>query len=178
MLKKTGIILILSVTILIACSHFICHLYLNAYKNNFKSFAFNNLNSIGISKIIVKKNKLNTKECNVIVLENNDEISHNGILYDVLSIDDSANEIIYTVVADIEDSWFTQQYLLLFEENETNDSDLRKVLKQLIDLKYITPIRTTFKYQTIFYSKKSYVVYISNLNPRFIIPETPPPNFL
>lgn len=177
MLKKTGIILTLSVTILIACSHFICHLYLNAYKNEFKSFAVSNLNSIGISKITVKKNNLNSKVCDVVIFNNYEEISHNGILYDVLSVENSANEIIYTVVADIEDSRLTNQYLLLFEENETNDNELKKVLKQLLELKYVTPLKTDFSPQTIFNWKNTYVIIISILKPRFLSPETPPPDF-
>ncbi len=179
MIKKTGIIFTLTVVVLLTFSSCFFRLYLSSYKKEFKTYISNHTNSLKTSKVTIKKNQLNAKNSNIKVFDDYNEISQNGVLYDVVSVEYNVDEIIFTVVKDLKETAILTEYSMIFEEDDDKNSNgMFKVLKKILALKYIS--NSSIKYSNLRKASSTsyfYFEYPSILNKGFLTQETPPPNF-
>lgn len=180
MLKKTGIIFTLIVTIVLTTGSFFFHkINLSSYKKEFKAFVLNNKQSLNTTKLTIKATELFVNSKQLVWVDENEEIYYNGKLYDVITITHQQNKVVLTLLSDENEQKLNEDFASLYNNDEIEKSNHNsiKLLKQFLSLKYLATTLINFQ----FIQKVKTAYFVNNLNDGictvFLNKETPPPNF-
>lgn len=152
--------------------------FLSSYKKEFRAYLSVNKENLHTSEISINPNELYKNSKHIIWEDDNKEIVYNGVLYDVVSVQNNKKNVILTVFSDTQEENIKKQFAANYddESNKTTNKPM-KLLKQFLTLKYLsqtsdfinTPATTD-----IIINNKDYPFYLSE---GFLTQETPPPNF-
>ncbi len=159
---------------------FLIHLhYLKSYKKEFKIFLKQTKNIRSKSTIYVNPNELYANSEKISWEDDNKEISYQGILYDIIRIENRGLKVAIIAVSDEQEMFLKKQFAELFDlnANETTKNPLCQ-LKSFFNLKCIVA-HLNFDTLLHFYNHNSSTFPHSFLiSPIFLETETPPPDLL
>lgn len=175
MAKKIGVIFVLMSLVLITLSSSIYQFFIISYKKDFKSYLQSHSNTINTSKITIQKDQLNKNQSTFFFIDFFDEISYNEILYDIISKEDNGNELVLTVVKDIEDTDKREIYSLLFNEDDTDNKASKKIINELLSMKYLKQTNFEFQISHLKETLLQYIPFECSVKKVFLPQEYPPP---
>lgn len=174
-MKKAGFIIIgLFLTVFVTVHFFIFQLSLNSHQAQFRSGLTNNLSLI--EKIEITPSELFTDSKNIKWLDNNKEISINGLLYDVVSILNSGKTVSLFLVNDGAEKTLLDNYSQLAGSIFDNSNPAKpNLIKDFLSLKFFqdSPLEITIPNISRMNVSAGYLLNIITV---FLSQETPPPN--
>lgn len=176
-LKKTVTIILFSLISIFSCgSYLIYKSYLYSYKSDFKAYINTNKKDIKLSTILISPSELYVNSKTIIWEDENKEVIHQGVLYDIVSIKNQNGKVVLFALSDCKEQEFKKQFAENFNESSSKSTgNTLKLLKQFLALKYVSSDASlVFNNTSILNEYKRGSCF--KPEPVFISTETLPPN--
>ena len=160
-------------------SFFIHQVYLNKYKQEFRSYLFSNKKETAFTNITIHKNQLYKNSSSIMWEDDNQEIVYQGVLYDIISIKQFGVYVRLSVVSDKQEMELKNQFAALFNSSSNNNKTKAplELLKNFFAFKYIVNNSLMeFKNSTIKRCSPN-TKLLFQITEVVIQQETPPPDF-
>src|SRR5688572_12023512 len=100
-LKKTITIFLFTLISIFSCgSYLIYKSYLHSYKSDFKAYINSNKKDIKLSTILINPSELYVNSKTIIWEDENKEVIHKGVLYDIVSIKNQNGKVVLFALSD------------------------------------------------------------------------------
>ncbi len=138
-MRKAAIIISLSlITVFLTGHYFIYKSILRSHKKEFKAFIRSNY--VKSEQLEISPDQLYTDNLEMQWLDENKEVCPNGVMYDVLSIQNSGTKVILNVVKDKDEKElmdrYRDQFNDIYEKGNTGKKS-NNILKDLLSMKYL-----------------------------------------
>ena len=180
-MRKTAIILSVILIVVFSTGSFFAYKYfLGSYKKEFKSYLSLNKKTTATTILKINPSQLFTNSNAISWEDENKEVIYNGVLYDIVYIENKNGKVYLTVVSDFQETELKKQFASMYSiQSNTSTKNPFDLLKQFLALKTI--FQNSEKYINPFPIKcfakksnsKSYQLQTIVLNQ-----ETPPPDLI
>ena len=180
-MKKTALILsTILIVVFSTGSFFVYKCFLGSYKKEFKSYLSLNKKTTATTIIKINPSQLFTNSNTITWEDENKEVIYNGILYDIVYIENINGKVYLTAVSDFQETELKKQFASIYSiHSNPSTKNPFDLLKQFLALKTIIQNSETYinpfpiKYFSIKNNSKSYQLQTIVLNQ-----ETPPPDLI
>ncbi len=179
MKKLTVIFSFILIAVFSVGSFFIHQVYLNKYKQEFRSYLFSHKNETIFTNITILQNQLYKNSATIIWEDENKEIVYKGVLYDILSIKQFGVYVRLSVVSDKQEMALKNQFAALFNVSANNNKTKAplELLKNFFAFKYIVNNSLIEFNNPIIKSCSPNTELLFQITEMVIQQETPPPDF-
>lgn len=179
-MKKLAVIFSFILIVVFSVGSFFIHqVYLNKYKQEFRSYLFSNKKETAYTNITIHKNQLYKNSSSIMWEDDNQEIVYQGVLYDIISIKQFGVYVRLSVVSDMQEMELKSKFAALFNCSSNNNKTKAplELLKNFFAFKYIVNNSLMeFKNSTIKRCSPN-TKLLFQITEVVIQQETPPPDF-
>jgi hypothetical protein len=180
-LKKTALILsVMLIVVFSTGSFFVYKCFLQSYKKEFKSYISLNKKTTATTIIKINPSQLFTNSNTITWEDENKEVIYNGILYDIVYIENKKGKVYLTVVSDFQETELKKQFASIYSVNSNSSTkNPFDLLKQFLALKTIFQNSETYinPFPIKCFSIKNYST-LFKLQTIVLNQETPPPDLI
>jgi hypothetical protein len=170
-MRKLMIIALLMLLSVISCTGFLVYKYsLAHHRTCFRSY-LSTINDDRLEKVIIHPYELFVDSECLHWEDDNKEIIYKHTLYDIVKIESQGSSLLLLVVPDCEEEELKRKFS---REQGTSSPPYLKLLKQLLDLKYVNG--DDFQFSGFEKSMRSFDTYLFSIVPVFIATHVLPPD--
>lgn len=179
MKKLTVIFAFILIAVFSVGSFFIHQVYLNKYKQEFRSYLFSNKKETVFTNITIHKGQLYKNSSSIMWEDDNQEIVYQGVLYDIINIRQSGVNIALSVVSDNQEMELKNQFAAFFNCSSNNNKTKAplELLKNFFAFKYIVDNSLIGFKNSPPKSSSPNTELLFQITEMVIQQETPPPDF-
>jgi hypothetical protein len=174
-MKKASFIIVISlVTVFLTGHYFIYKSVLKSHKKEFKAFIRSNF--VKSEQLEINPSQLYSDNVGMKWLDENKEVCLNGVMYDILSIQNAGTKVILHVVKDKDEKelmdCYRDQFNTIYENGNTGKKN-NNILKDLLSMKYFQRSYSAISLLTSEYNYSTSLT--SALSSVYLSVQTPPP---